>query len=296
MNKNYTITSSLGGKISITTFGNKNISKGNCIILVHGFKGFKDWGYAPYLGELFAERGYFVITFNFSHNGIGNDNFNFTELEKFANNTFTREITELEDVVKAYQNNLFGEVKNPKIGLIGHSRGGAIALLTAPKLENVKAVATWGSVATLDRYSERQKQNWRAKGYFSVMNMRTKQEMRLNISLLEDLEENKNGSLNIKKAVSKLNKPLLICHGTEDLAVKLDEAKQLFSWSNNEMSELNIIENTGHTFGCLHPFEGTNAKFEELLNKTDLFFRENRTYERIKNGNLKYSNNVRRVI
>ncbi len=275
MNTNYTITSSLGGKISISTFGNENISNGNCIILVHGFKGFKDWGYAPYLGESLAERGYFVITFNFSHNGIGNDNFNFTELEKFANNTFTREITELEDVVNAYQNNLFGEVKNPKIGLIGHSRGGAIALLTASKIKNVEAVATWGSVATLDRYSERQKQNWRAKGYFSVMNMRTKQEMRLNISLLDDLEENKNGSLNIKKAVSELNKPLLICHGTEDLAVKLDEAKQLFSWSNKEMSELNIIENTGHTFGCVHPFEGTNAKFEELLNKTDSFFREN---------------------
>lgn len=274
MTKNHTITSSLGEKISITTFGNQNISQKKCIILVHGFKGFKDWGYAPYFAESFAEKGYFVITFNFSHNGIGENNFEFTELEKFANNTFTREITELEDVVKAYQNNLFGEVKNPKIGLIGHSRGGAIALLTASKLENVKAVITWGSVATLDRYSERQKQNWRAKGFFSVMNMRTKQEMRLNISLLEDLEANRTDSLNIEKAVSELNKPLLICHGTEDLAVKLDEAKQLFNWSNKDITELKIIENTGHTFGCVHPFEGTNEKFEELLNKTNSFFRE----------------------
>ena len=275
MSKNHTITSSLGGKISITTFGNQNISQKKCIILVHGFKGFKDWGYAPYFGKSFADKGYFVITFNFSHNGIGENDLEFTELEKFANNTFTREIVELEDVVKAYQDNLFGEVKNPKIGLIGHSRGGAIALLTASKLKNVKAVSTWGSVATLDRYSERQKENWRAKGYFSVMNMRTKQEMRLNITLLEDLEANKNGSLNIEKKVSELNVPLLICHGTEDLAVKLDEAKQLFNWSDKNISELYVIKNTGHTFGSVHPFEGTNKKLEELLNKTDSFFREN---------------------
>jgi dienelactone hydrolase len=275
MTQNHTITSSLGGKISITTFGNENISQKKCIILVHGFKGFKDWGYAPYLSEYFAEKEYFVITFNFSHNGIGNDKFNFTELEKFANNTFTREITELEDVVNAYKNNMFGEVTNPKIGLIGHSRGGAIALLTAPKSKSVKAVSTWGSVATFDRYSERQKDIWRKKGFFSVMNMRTKQEMRLNISLLEDLEKNKDESLNIEKAVKKLNKPLAIFHGTEDLAVKIDEAKQLYNWANKDLTNLEIIENTGHTFGCVHPFKGTNSKFEELLSKTDRFFTEN---------------------
>ena len=275
MIQNSSITSSLGGKISITTFGNENISQKNCVILVHGFKGFKDWGYAPYFGEYFSRKGYFVITFNFSHNGIGENKYEFTELEKFADNTFTREITELEDVVKAYQNNEFGLIDNPEIALVGHSRGGAIALLAAPKLENVKAVSTWGSVATLDRYSERQKEIWRKKKYFSVMNMRTKQEMRLNLSLLEDLEKNKNSLLNIEKNIGKLNKPLLIVHGKEDLAVKIDEAKQLYNWSNKNITELKIIENTGHTFGCVHPFKGTNEIFEKLLFKTDMFFKEN---------------------
>jgi dipeptidyl aminopeptidase/acylaminoacyl peptidase len=275
MNQNYSVTSSLGGKISITTYGNENLSQNRCIILVHGFKGFKDWGYAPYFGDFFSSKGYFVITFNFSHNGIGENKFEFTELEKFASNTFTREITELEDVVKAYKNNEFGLVDNPRIGLVGHSRGGAIALLTAAKLENVKAVSMWGSVATLDRYSERQKEVWREKGYFSVMNMRTKQEMRLNLTLLEDLEKNRNDSLNIKKNISELNKPLLIVHGKEDLAVKIEEAKRLYDWSNKEHTEFIVIEKTGHTFGCVHPFKGINEKFEMLLNSTDKFFRKN---------------------
>lgn len=275
MIQNYSLTSSLAHELAVTTFGNENISQNICIILVHGFKGFKDWGYAPYFGQYFADKGYFVITFNFSHNGIGENKFEFTELEKFANNTFTLEITELKDVIKAYQNNYFGEVKNPKIGLVGHSRGGAISLLTAPKLENVKAVATWGSVSNLDRYSKRQKVIWREKGYFSVMNMRTKQEMRLNVSLLDDLEENKNGLLNIEKAVQELNKPLLIIHGKEDLAVKTNEAEDIYNWSNKEMSELFLIDNTGHTFGCVHPFDGTNSKFNLVLEKTNSFFNKN---------------------
>lgn len=264
----------MGGDISVTTYGNQNISNNKCIILVHGFKGFKDWGYAPYFGNYFSSLGYFAITFNFSHNGIGTNKFEFTELDKFANNTFSREITELEDVVKDYQNNAFGNVENPRIGIVGHSRGGAIALLTANKLENVKAVSTWGSVATLDRYSSRQKEMWREKGYFSVMNMRTKQEMRLNVSLLDDLEKNIKKSLNIESAVQNLNKPLAIFHGSEDLAVKVEEAKKLYMWANKDISQFEIIANTGHTFGCVHPFEGTNDKFEYLLDSTHRFFQK----------------------
>lgn len=275
MTKDFTVKSTLGGDISITAYGNENISNNKCIILVHGFKGFKDWGYAPYFGEYFSNKGFFVITFNFSHNGIGENKYEFTELEKFAKNTFTREIIELEDVVNAYQSNTFGIVNNPKVGLVGHSRGGAIALLTASKLQNVKAISTWGSVATLDRYSKRQKEFWRQKGYFSVMNMRTKQEMKLNVTLLEDLQKNGSTSLNIEEAVRKMNKPLYIFHGSEDLAVKVEEAKELYSWGNKEITNLKIIENTGHTFGCVHPFEGPNDKFEELLKETHLFFEKN---------------------
>jgi dipeptidyl aminopeptidase/acylaminoacyl peptidase len=275
MSQNYSITSSLGDKISITTFGNENISQKNCIILIHGFQGFKDWGYGPYFGEYFSNKGFFVITFNFSHNGIGDDKFKFTEFEKFSNNTLTREVTEIEDVVNAYQNNLFGEIENPKIGIVGHSRGGAIALLTASKLKNVKAIATWGSVATFDRYSERQKEIWIKKGYIPIINMLNKEKLKLNISLLHDFEKNKNGSLNIKKAVKKLKKPLTIFHGSEDLIVKITEAKQLYDWTNKEFANFEIIQSTGHTFGCVHPFKGTNNSFEELLEKTNKFFVKN---------------------
>ncbi|MCK5087881.1 MAG: alpha/beta hydrolase, partial [Melioribacteraceae bacterium] len=71
MSENYSYKTSEDDVIAITTHGNDNLSSRNCLIYIHGFKGFKDWGFVPYIGEYFANKGFFVITFNFSHNGIG---------------------------------------------------------------------------------------------------------------------------------------------------------------------------------------------------------------------------------
>lgn len=275
MSQDYTYTTSVGNEISITTYGNENIFNNSCIIISHGFKGFKDWGSFPYAAKYFASQGFFVITFNFSHNGVGKNKFEFTELDKFANNSFTLEVEELREIIDAYRENYFGEVKNPKIGILGHSRGGAITLLAGKDLNTISCIVAWASVGNLDRYSERQKEEWRKKGYFAVMNMRTKQEMRLNVSLLNDLEENINDRLNISKAVANLKVPLLIAHGKEDLAVKYHEAENVFELSDQSKTELYLIDNIGHTFGCVHPFEGTNDKFDLLLNKTKIFFEAN---------------------
>ncbi|VAX23458.1 esterase/lipase/thioesterase family protein [hydrothermal vent metagenome] len=273
MRENYSYTTSSGNVISITSYGNENISNNSCIVITHGFKGFKDWGFFPYTAEYLSNLGFFVITFNFSHNGIGSNKLEFTELEKFAENTFSLEIEELSEIIKAYKEDFFGKVNDPKIGLLGHSRGGAIALLTATRLNEINAVATWSSVSNLDRYSERQKFEWRKKGYFAVMNSRTKQEMRLNVSLLDDLEENADNKLSITTAIANLGVPLLIAHGKEDLAVKFQEAEELYEHSDKSITELFPIENTGHTFGCVHPFAGTNEKFDKLIIKTGQFFK-----------------------
>ena len=50
--------------------------------------------------------------------------------------------------------------------------------------------------------------------------------MRLNVSLLEDIEQNKNDLLNLEKATKNLNKPLLLIHGEQDLSVKIKRANK----------------------------------------------------------------------
>ena len=73
------------------------------LVILHGFKGFKDWGFFPYAAEFLANRGFAVITFNFSMNGVGQNLLDFTELDKFARNTYSRE---QENVAK-----IIGEIK-----------------------------------------------------------------------------------------------------------------------------------------------------------------------------------------
>ena len=48
--------------------------RGSAIVICHGFKGFKDWGFFPHTArELAARTGYPAVTFNFSGSGIGPD-------------------------------------------------------------------------------------------------------------------------------------------------------------------------------------------------------------------------------
>lgn len=247
------------------------------VIFAHGFKGFKDWGGFPYLCSRLAESGFAVLSFNFSHNGVAKDTpMDFTELDKFAQNTHTIELEDLRSVID-YAAELPGKYNNieiSKIGLIGHSRGGGISVITAAEDRRISALVTLASVATFERYTEEQKKRWRDKGFIEIPNTRTNQMMRMNISLLNDITENSE-RLDIIKAAGRLNKPYLIIHGKEDLAVKYTDAEKLYKASNPGLTKLHIIENTGHTFGVVHPFEGTTKAFDEVIELSAGFFKEN---------------------
>jgi len=275
MNKDFVLNTKKSENIRISTFGYENLESASCLIFVHGFKGFKDWGFFPYSGNYFAERGYFVLTFNFSHNGIGENLKEFTELDKFADNTFSLELEELNEVIDAYLNGFFGIKSKKNIGLVGHSRGGGEALIVSTQRKEVDAVALWASVSNFNRYTERQASEWRKNGFFEVLNSRTNQLMRLNVSLLEDIEMNKEDLLNLERAARNLGKPLLIVHGEQDLSVPIKEGEQIYNWSNKELTEIFRIPATGHTFDITHPFVRSNTKFDSVLEKTLNFFNKN---------------------
>ncbi|MEP0860905.1 MAG: prolyl oligopeptidase family serine peptidase [Ignavibacterium sp.] len=274
MREEFSFFTQSGNKIRASVYyQDYSISK-PCLILVHGFKGFKDWGFWPYTAEYFSNRDFNVVSFNFSHNGVGESLTEFDELEKFADNTISLEVSELNEIIDTVKNGGFGKIKCSSIGLVGHSRGGAVSILAASNNKNVDALAVWASVAKLDRYTERQKKEWREKGFIEVLNSRTNQMMRMNVALLEDIEANKNSSLNIEKAVKSLNKPFLIIHGEQDLTVPVDEGKMLFDYSDKSLTEFEIIPSTGHTFDIVHPFESSNTKFDRVLEKTLSFFKK----------------------
>jgi pimeloyl-ACP methyl ester carboxylesterase len=274
MKRDFRFITSRNYLIRGTIFYNENPENLLCVFIIHGFKGFKDWGYVPFFAQELADNGFFVVTFNFSHNGIGENPYQFTELEKFANNTISLEVSELDELIEFYNNGGFGfDGRKNSIGLIGHSRGGAIALIqTKEAIEkhkniNVKALALWGTIATFERYTKHQIELWRKQGYLEVVNTRTNQVMRLNKVLLDDFERNKD-RFNLLNCISKINLPILIVHGDQDLTVPLSEAYQLYEASNKNFTELVVIPSAGHTFNIVHPYAGSNPQFEQVKART----------------------------
>ncbi|MBK7629900.1 MAG: prolyl oligopeptidase family serine peptidase [Ignavibacteriales bacterium] len=270
MNKDFRLKTKEGDFLNISVYGIENIKSSPCLIFVHGFKGFKDWGFFPYAAKRFADKGFFVLSFNFSHNGVDHHGFDFNCLDKFAKNTVSLEVSELVQVIKAYHKGFFAKNIFGKVGLIGHSRGGGVVLLSS-LIDEVDAYVVWSSVAKFDRYTERQKKEWSKAGFYEALNSRTNQMMRMNVDLLEDIEKNKNSSLSIENAVKDLHKPLLIVHGEQDLTVPFEEGEQIFNWSDKSISKFELITAAGHTFDIVHPFAGSNNKFDMVVSKTQDF-------------------------
>lgn len=247
------------------------------LIFCHGFKGFKDWGCFPYMLEKIAGDGNYVLSFNFSYNGTGDEEINrseFTRLELFAENTLSRELEDLESVIDfVFQNKEDFHFDTENLILSGHSRGGGTVIIKAGEDKRIRKLVTLAAVCNFDRYGETMLKKWKEDGYIETLNTRTNQLMRMNYTLVDDYLKNKE-RLDIQKAVSKINIPFLIIHGMQDLSVDYSNAEDIYSRSNKDLTKLVLLENTGHTFGAVHPFAGTSKALEEVIMLINEFIKQ----------------------
>ncbi|HEY4643111.1 MAG TPA: alpha/beta hydrolase, partial [Bacteroidota bacterium] len=115
------------------------------------------------------------------------------------------------------------------------------------------------AVSTFDRWTERQKQEWRKRGYLSLVDPKLKPTFRMGVEFLDDLDKN-GRKLDIEKAVSELDVPLLLVYGKQDLVTPVAEAEKLYAKSDRTKTELVIVENTGHMLGGVtSPFRGSSV-------------------------------------
>jgi uncharacterized protein len=273
MVQHFSYTSERGHPMGLSLYGSHLSSKSPCVIYLHGFKGFKDWGFVPYIGQRFMESGIRLLALNFSHNGIGHNPLEFTELEKFRDNTFSLEVEEAREVMRKYsEGKLFGAIAGAPLGALGHSRGGGVALIAFAREPKVQAICTWASVCSFSRYPKHIIDLWQQQGYLDVPNARTGQMMQLGWKIHEDLMAHIDDGLNIQKAVAEMRKPLCIIHGEADEAVPDSDARSIFEWAERAQVELHLIPEAGHTFGAKHPFEQTHHHLEDALAHTMNFF------------------------
>lgn len=241
----------------------EDIKNAPAIIIVHGFKGFKNWGFFPDLSERLAIAGYVTVTANFSRNGIGYDYNTFKELDKFAQNTVSHELDDLQSIIENIKNENIAKktIDLEKLALLGHSKGGAISILKAAELgDGIQAIVTLASVSSFFRFTDDQIKQWNKKGVIEVENSRTKQMMPINKTFWDDLNKNKK-KFDVLKAAENLSIPALFIHGNSDETVSYTESENIYESCSSYVKRLEIIEDCSHTFGITHPFQSASEQY-----------------------------------
>ncbi|MEF2966158.1 alpha/beta fold hydrolase [Paenibacillus sp. M1] len=234
------------------------------ILIAHGYKGFKEWGMFPPAAE-YLSRSHEVIAFNFSHNGIGDRPDEFTELDKFAVNTYDRELSDLAELAAFVRaDEWLGRLP---LFLLGHSRGAGVSLIHAlDHPGQVRGVISWNGITNLDLFSDQQKLEMRESGRSHVMNGRTKQRMPLDKIILEDLERQRERYDLLGRMERSRDFPVVLIQGSEDGehlrqgSAELVRRRPDIEWIR--------IPGGNHTFGTVHPFQGFTEPFTAALQAT----------------------------
>lgn len=242
-----------------------------CVILAHGFKGYKDYGFIPILAHDLCDAGMLVHRFNFSTSGMTNEIETFARPDLFALDTWNRQV---EDVVRVVQAVRDGELAGEglPIYLIGHSRGGATVLLAGGRHSDdldLAGVMTINAVDQCSRLSEADQNEMLERGYSISPSARTKQDLRINSTWLSEQLEDPEAH-DVLLQTSRLRCPACIVHSENDDAVDHSAGVAIANASGSELCTLN---KGNHVLNMPNPSTIDQPRSEQLLKTTTQFTR-----------------------
>lgn len=246
------------------------------ILLVHGFKGFKDWGFFPYVCERLAAAGFLALRFNMGGSGVAAHGDRFDDPEAFETNTYGKELDDTRAALRFLAERMRAATPaGARIGLLGHSRGGGMALVTAAETAEVSALVTWAGISQPDRFGDEANALWERGETVPVMNARTGQVFRIRRDFWDDLRRQQ-ARLDLLARASEVRVPWLIVQGGADETVRPDEARALHeaarAGAGRDTTRLLTLEGTGHTFDAGHPFAGANPSLDRAIDATVSWF------------------------
>ena len=235
------------------------------VVILHGFKGFKDWGYFPKLAERLALAGFTAVSFNFSGSGVG-DGEEFNEPDRWYRQ---RPSVDLEDVRIVVDH--VASAGAPRIGLVGHSRGGGLGILHAARDPRIGALVTWAAVDHFLRWPGDVVERWRQLGTVDVVNQRTGQVLTIGRDALDDWDRHHDGALDILAAAGRLRVPWLLVHGSADATVPVEVVAELEARCATQAPETLVMDGANHVFGARHPWAGSTPDLDVVFERTVAF-------------------------
>ena len=200
-------------------------------VFAHCFTCSKNVKAATQVSRGLAEFGVAVLRFDFT--GLGNSE------GDFANTNFSSNVADLVDASFALQK----QYDAPSL-LIGHSLGGAAALLAAAEIGSIRAVATIGAPSE-PAHVERLIGDTTAETHDdgSATIRLGGRELRLGSQYVDDLKSNR-----LAESMPALRKPVLIFHSPIDSIVSIDNARRLYESAKHPKSFVSI-DGADHMLG-----------------------------------------------
>jgi len=231
-----------------------------CILVAHGFKGYKDYGFIPPLTATLAGSLPCVAhRFNFSHSGIDEDPSKFGRPDLFEKDTFGKQIADLGACIDAA---VAGELpETPKdlpVVLIGHSRGGVTCLLTAgdrfvEDLPNKPAcVITMATPSRANTLGEEERDQLREQGHYETVSSRTGQTLRVGKQWLQEQLDDPY-TYDVLAACTAIQCPVLAVHGEADSTVLPGDASIIADTCPD--GEAYLVFEGDHVFNTPNPHD-----------------------------------------
>jgi dienelactone hydrolase len=251
---------------------------GSIVILCHGLKGYRRWGFIPQLARSLGDAGIAAVAIDFSHNGVAGGDGGlsggpvYPAPELFRDNTLDRERNDLAAVIRWVRQGAGGRAgKTVRPGLWGHSRGGGSVVLNAlARPEDISAIVTWSAPAQADIYRPGQKKRWREAGEYDFLEGVSGERLAMGIGYLDDLEA-RHEEYALADRAGDLAVPHLVVHGELDLVIPAESADQFYAAAPARAEKQILKLRTGHTFGIAR--SPRSGPLLEAINATREWFR-----------------------
>ena len=226
------------------------------ILIGHGFKGYKDYGFFPWLAAYVAEAGFVVHRFNFSRSGMDHGDGPFNE-GRFLEDTWNRQVEDILALLAAVRDGSLPGGSGPVV-LVGHSRGGLSSLLASGRhagteaLGGLRGVVSLAAPAHCLHMNPAQQRSLLDTGRMSSPSSRTGQDLQVGRAFLqEQLDDPPEHDL--LDLVRRIDVPVAVVHGLVDDAVPVASAREIVSALESEVS-LCVLDDANHVFNVPNPF------------------------------------------
>lgn len=207
------------------------------------------------LAPRLAQAGIASLRFDYIGNGDST-----TDYIEFTHEKGVQDALTCYDYLKAHT-----AIDPERIGIMGWSQGGGLALVAAARQEGFKSVLTWAGALYDGTIDESQYETAKKDGYFEST-YEWRDPLKLSPEYFEVLRE-----LRVADSVPLIKAPILAINGAEDDVVPPASAETIARLAVNEKSAAFIMEGADHTFKI---FTGDMTVFNALMDRTVEWFGE----------------------